>query len=473
MSKKKDLFLDVPRWDIYQWGAFRDKEPDASRVVSEGERKLEHWPRFAEEVFHRLYSGSEAQLPEEEQAPEDLWAEKLHEFVSEIPEFEQMQEEVHGDRYLAGLATVEICRKVLANVPDPDGTPRPQDLRDEAIRRREEGLNIDDLIEQGRAAVQAHRDFANQLKPESIRQGIRSAIVLAKDKVGTAQETIQAFSYGHGSGTGFGFSSDPDEKGELARKVKGSWKLQQIAAEAGRLRRIAAEKQKTKCRYERSEVMGVEVGKSVSRALFSQRMLLCDPDLEPLFLKKLSEGSLLQRKLEGKAKQGRGPVVVCVDVSGSMQGRKEAWSKGMALALLWIAQKQKRSFRLILFDDWPQLVVDFPAGRVDQEQLLQAMESFSGGGTSFSPALDLAKAAIETQAYEKADVILITDGLSHESNEWLEEWARAKKRLGFLCYGIMIGYYDIPQIMDKICDTTIGLLDVSNDKKATDGLLEL
>jgi Mg-chelatase subunit ChlD len=61
--------------------------------------------------------------------------------------------------------------------------------------------------------------------------------------------------------------------------------------------------------------------------------------------------NLMQFKLEGKEKEGKGPLIVCIDNSGSMAGEREEWAKGFALGLLTIAKKQKREFCIIHFSD--------------------------------------------------------------------------------------------------------------------------
>ena len=55
----------------------------------------------------------------------------------------------------------------------------------------------------------------------------------------------------------------------------------------------------------------------------------------------------MQYELKGTEKQGKGPIVVCVDNSGSMSGDRETWSIVVALALLEIATMPKREFACI------------------------------------------------------------------------------------------------------------------------------
>src|SRR5207249_4537867 len=83
--------------------------------------------------------------------------------------------------------------------------------------------------------------------------------------------------------------------------------------------------------------------------------------------------------------RGRGPMIVCLDGSGSMEGEKEIWSKAVALTLLEIARRQRRLFRFICFSsaDTPLFTLDLnPRERheVQEDRALDVAEYFPGGG---------------------------------------------------------------------------------------------
>src|SRR5439155_502145 len=76
--------------------------------------------------------------------------------------------------------------------------------------------------------------------------------------------------------------------------------------------------------------------------------------------RRLVEGRLLSYSLRGVDERGRGPMIVCLDGSGSMAGDKVIWSKAVALTLLEIARRQRRLFRFICFSsaDTPLFTLD-------------------------------------------------------------------------------------------------------------------
>ena len=116
-------------------------------------------------------------------------------------------------------------------------------------------------------------------------------------------------------------------------------------------------------------------------------------------------------EIEGKQKKGKGPIVTCIDSSGSMDGTPEIWAKAVALTLLEIAKEQKRDFFCIHFSSGYRgnnlHTNSFPKDApFEIEQLIDMAEYFEAGGTEIEPPLDLSREKIGTETnYEKADII--------------------------------------------------------------------
>jgi len=185
---------------------------------------------------------------------------------------------------------------------------------------------------------------------------------------------------------------------------------------------------------------------------------------------------LLQYRLSGKERQGRGPIVICLDQSSSMRGAKEFWSKGLALALLQVATMQRRPCRVVHFNTGVARVDDWLPGKVAPLDLLASMDTFLGGGTDFEPPLRVALDAIaDTREFKKADVILVTDGEARLSENFVDEWNSAKKKLGFTCYAIHVESPAglVPDQLSAFADTVVPLADLSDDTTATDAVLSI
>ncbi|WP_443258258.1 vWA domain-containing protein [Virgibacillus sp. L01] len=68
-------------------------------------------------------------------------------------------------------------------------------------------------------------------------------------------------------------------------------------------------------------------------------------------MRKFVEGQTMVYDKKGKETLGKGPIILCLDESGSMRDL-ESQSKGFALALISYAKKQKRDFALISFSNF-------------------------------------------------------------------------------------------------------------------------
>src|SRR5205823_3837817 len=161
------------------------------------------------------------------------------------------------------------------------------------------------------------------------------------------------------------------------------------------------------------------------------------------FARRLVEGRLLSYSLRGADQRGRGPMIVCLDGSGSMAGDKEIWSKAVALTLLEIARRQRRLFRFICFSsaETPLFTLDLnPRERheVQVDRALDVAEYFPGGGTDFEAPLSAALDCLAGARYRRGDVVLITDGECRVSPEWSERFRREKERLGFSLFSVLI-----------------------------------
>ena len=137
------------------------------------------------------------------------------------------------------------------------------------------------------------------------------------------------------------------------------------------------------------------------------------------FLRRFVEHQLLQYRLEAPAQ--RGPMVICLDGSGSMQGSKELWGKAVALTLMEIARRERRRCLAIIFSSGsPPFEVELlgkgthrrsgQRAEVRDDDVMRFAEHFPGGGTDFGPPLERALEAVTEGDYRRGDIVFITDG---------------------------------------------------------------
>jgi hypothetical protein len=166
---------------------------------------------------------------------------------------------------------------------------------------------------------------------------------------------------------------------------------------------------------------------------------LTDPLQALDFFRAFMERSLLQHELKGSEREGRRPVVVLIDDSDSMDGALD-FAKATALALADLALADKRACRLVRFSHRINGVLDIRPGNDGTRELLTFLAANVDGGTNFELPLRSARDAIENEpVYERADVVLITDGEAQLSEEFRGEWQRRARKEGLTTYAVHIG----------------------------------
>ncbi len=255
----------------------------------------------------------------------------------------------------------------------------------------------------------------------------QAALQATTAKVTEVSETIQ----------GWGLEKGELEKMEipeamgLLEKMRKNSAFKSFATLLGRMRAMAAKKARSKIEGEGRRVTRQETGRDISRAYPSELAALSHPATRLPALLRWSRGELRLRGQETKQTLGRGDIVVCEDGSGSMDGPKQQWAKGVSLSLAHFAKIQKRGFGWIMFDT--RVVKDKvrPGGVLSAIDMLDIADSRSGGGTSFEAPLKRAVEMIKAKGLKKADIVFVTDGECAVSEAFLECFLAAKKALEF------------------------------------------
>ncbi len=182
-----------------------------------------------------------------------------------------------------------------------------------------------------------------------------------------------------------------------------------------------------KQRFKHGELTGYELGKDIERIVPS---ILALPD-ELFYIKYLENRLLLYQKM---LSQGKGPLYVLLDKSGSMDGMKMTWAKAVALSLYMRAIKEHREYYFRFFDSIP-----YPLAKVEKRpkasQVLKLIDYIAqvrgSGGTDISKAIITACNDIRAGSVNKmSDIILITDGVDRIAEQLvLYNLKRANARL--------------------------------------------
>lgn len=197
----------------------------------------------------------------------------------------------------------------------------------------------------------------------------------------------------------------------------------------------------------KGEVIGIRESDDISSMLPIEAATLLNPATKPIFLKKFAEKKLTTydfrnqfgdtEKITTKEKQlqekedGKGPIIICVDTSGSMHGTPEKVAKTICFALTKIALREKRKCYLISFSTKIQ-TTELSDLQNSLDKLIDFLGMSFNGGTDANPALEKSLEMLETNDYKKADVLMVSDfvmeALSKEVTEKIETAKTNKTR---------------------------------------------
>lgn len=222
------------------------------------------------------------------------------------------------------------------------------------------------------------------------------------------------------------------------------------------------------------ETRGVRRSDRIARMLPAEAMLLGHPKLRLVWHARRAERTLLtyedgdrmrevrlriapvQRPVPGAQPNRRpdmGPMLVCVDTSGSMQGGAEAVAKAVCLEAMRSAQAQRRACHVFAFggpDEVVEMELDFDAPGI--ARLADFLGQAFRGGTDICGPLDKALARLEQQAWQRADLLVASDGEFGATPEMAARLDAAKRTLGLRVQGILIGDRE-----------TVGFLEIADD----------
>jgi uncharacterized protein with von Willebrand factor type A (vWA) domain len=239
-------------------------------------------------------------------------------------------------------------------------------------------------------------------------RAVGRAVAEAGKEVGDLHEAAGAL----GMGSGMPGSNDPGAIAALFKRVRSDPTLRRICELAGRFRRVAQSKQRLKVTHGLDDVVGVEPGGDIGRLLPSELARLMVPELELDTLRRIVERQALCREHHAVEPVGKGPVIISLDESGSMEGVKIHTAKALALALAWVARSQRRWCALVAYSgDSGERLLPLPPGRWDEMKLADWLAAFIGRGSHLDvPVREMPRMYRELNAPPGVtDLVFVTD----------------------------------------------------------------
>ncbi len=189
------------------------------------------------------------------------------------------------------------------------------------------------------------------------------------------------------------------------------------------------------------------------KAKFIERSLACYQIKGLAQRRKLTEEWVEEEQVVRK-KLERGPIIVCLDTSGSMSGVPETVAKAITLEAMRLAHAENRDCLLYAFSgcgDVEEMELDLSPGGIEGLCAFLCM-SFHGG-TDVSGPIAAATRKLEGAKWKRADIIMVSDGAFDVPDETQHTLEEAKKKHGLRVHGLLIasGGYGLSS-MRSLCD---------------------
>ena len=216
----------------------------------------------------------------------------------------------------------------------------------------------------------------------------------------------------------------------------------------------------------REEIVGVHIGKDIEHALPQEIALLSDDETSILFDMKFVEGRLMCFEMEGmqtssheveeehmtevEEEEKLGPIIICVDTSGSMKGSPETVAKAATLFMATRAISQKRDCLLINFSTGIE-TLDL-SGQIGMTKVIEFLQRSFHGGTDVGPAFTHALNMMNDEKYNQSDLLIISDFMMDSLPESLHEKIANAKENKNRFYSLSIGDLFLSERLREIFD---------------------
>ena len=210
-------------------------------------------------------------------------------------------------------------------------------------------------------------------------------------------------------------------------------------------------------------IQGITRSDDISRMLPSEAALLGHPKLKILWHAKRAEQALLSYQAEGvlsthipvseaqasnsptiqkrpKGDEIKGPIILCIDSSGSMKGDPERIAKAISLEVVRLAGKEQRACYLYIFSGPGEILkMELEFSFYGIRQIISFLQNSFHGGTDVTETVKIACKRISEKKWRKADILLISDGLFRIDNKFENEINAIKTKYKLRIHGLLVG----------------------------------
>lgn len=482
-----------------------DTSPVMQNTIEEGCKIYPAFEYMYQDIFLSLYKYKARLLPESDIHMSTRLNRKFAECYLNTPEYIKLRQTCRMDQFNAALGTEIIGSKLLKIVEEvmnklkeqEESIKKMQELMkkeqemDELIEENEEmdellqsliqtgqggsaqAQQLQQHIDQNIASKQAIQQLANQIAEEmddlieeddlanEITTRAGKAFDEASMQVAETSELVDAWGLGEGEKSRVSYQNKKD----AIERIRKSPKLKHLTDLIGRFKESAITEQKKKTKHGAVEISSVTLGNKIEDILPSEKMMLSNEATKKDFYNKYTENRNMVYSKESNKSKNKGPIILCCDESGSMDGDRETWSKAFTMGVLEIAQIQKRDFAFIAYDSYANEPIVIKKGEVSPEKVITICEEFLDGGTNFEAPLRKALDLIKDSTFKNADIIFVTDGDCGVSDSFKQKFKQVKEEKEFACKGILVdmgSWRSSDSTLREFCDDVVRISNIAD-----------
>ena len=482
-----------------------DTSPVMQNTIEEGCKIYPAFEYMYQDIFLSLYKYKARLLPESDIHMSTRLNRKFAECYLNTPEYIKLRQTCRMDQFNAALGTEIIGSKLLKIVEEvmnklkeqEESMKKMQELMkkeqemDELLEENEEmdellqsliqtgqgnsaqAQQLQQQIDQNIASKQAIQQLANQIAEEmddlieeddlanEITTRAGKAFDEASMQVAETSELVDAWGLGEGEKSRVSYQNKKD----AIERIRKSPKLKHLTDLIGRFKESAITEQKKKTKHGAVEISSVTLGNKIEDILPSEKMMLSNEATKKDFYNKYTENRNMVYSKESNKSKNKGPIILCCDESGSMDGDRETWSKAFTMGVLEIAQIQKRDFVFIAYDSHANEPIVIKKGEVSPEKVITICEEFLDGGTNFEAPLRKALDLIKDSTFKNADIIFVTDGDCGVSDSFKQKFKQVKEEKEFACKGILVdmgSWRSSDSTLREFCDDVVRISNIAD-----------
>ena len=211
----------------------------------------------------------------------------------------------------------------------------------------------------------------------------------------------------------------------------------------------------------KDEIVGIYFSKDIENIVPEELSLLCDRDFEKLFKLKYIENRLMCfdkndyifnkkeiQKIKAGYIDGRGPVIICIDTSGSMKGINEYIAKATMLKIVMQALSENRNIYLINFS--VEIYTCKFSKNYGLKELIDFLKLSYHGGSDIYKALYEANRMMKTDDFKNADVLVLSDFMMEDMPYNLIDLCSKQKLKGNKFFAVSIGKFPFTRSYRKV-----------------------